>query len=86
MDMVLPPDFKDFLNILKGKHIQYFGCRSYHPLFLFGICDINVLGLLMKPKTRSIRINGGSEVFNDQFYMMFADALCVAEGFEFFKY
>ena len=39
----------------------------------------------MKPKTRSIRIVGGPEVFNDQFYMMFADALCVGEGFEFFK-
>ncbi len=61
------------------------GCRSYLPLLLFGICDINDLGLLMKPKTRSIRIVGGPEIFNDQFYMMFADALCVAEGFEFFK-
>lgn len=29
MDMVLPPDFKEFLNILKGKNIQYLLIGGY---------------------------------------------------------
>jgi len=29
MDMVLPPDFKEFLNILKGKNIRYLLIGGY---------------------------------------------------------
>ena len=29
MDMVLPPDFKEFLNLLKGKNIQYLLIGGY---------------------------------------------------------
>ncbi len=29
MDMVLPPDFKEFLNLLKGKDIQYLLIGGY---------------------------------------------------------
>ena len=29
MDMVLPPDFKEFLNLLKGKNIQYLWIGGY---------------------------------------------------------
>ncbi len=52
---------------------------------LISICDINDMDILLKPKTRKLRIVGGSEAFNDTFYLMFADALVLGEGFEFFK-
>jgi hypothetical protein len=29
MDIVLPPDFKEFLNLLKGKSIQYLLIGGY---------------------------------------------------------
>lgn len=52
---------------------------------LISICDVDDINLLFKPKTRPIRIIGGSDAFNDMLYMPFADALCIGEGFEFFR-
>lgn len=48
------------------------------------LCDVEDLKLLFAPKTRGVRIVGGSYSFHAQLLGTMSDAVCVGEGQEFF--
>lgn len=52
---------------------------------LVSICDPDEFYLALRPQTTKWRVIGGSESFYEQMYINFADAVCVGEGFQFFK-
>lgn len=52
---------------------------------LVSICSSREMGLLLKPPKAPVRIVGGSAAMNDHVVLMFADAVCCGDGYEFFR-